>query len=350
MLNTEERSTVLYELARDAVPDTVDVWPALDRRLSSRRRAQATRRWLAIAATAAGVVGIATLASVPLWSAPEAVNAQTILDRAETVSDSGATTAVSTYHLLMTRTAKGAAITSEVWFSGVDLQRTVQQVTGSNGAVISRQNVVFNGPEAWIEDTENGVTRVIHTTGTTWTRPADSPSAKGNLSELIQSLGDKSCMAVSLLQNGATIAGQDTYVIRATPTRVGCGRSRSGAALESSPAAAEPSPVAADQRGLHVNGQPAGSRIEEQPAQLTIWVDKRSFLTLKTEVRDPHDVVTDRSEVSRVEYNISTPQATFAYTPPPGIAVATFSGGDGADVKRMLASTQSERSEPVKSH
>ena len=290
-----------------------------------------------MSAAAAGVVGIAALGSVPWWSAPEAVNAQTILDRAETVSESGATTAVNTYHLLMTRTAKGASISSEVWFGGPDRQRTVQQVSGSNGAVESRQDVVFNGAETWIADTENGVTRAVHTIGTTWTRPADSPPSQTNLSQLIQSLGDKACMAVRLEQNGATVAGQDTYVVSATPRRQGCGPSASAAA-----AAPSPGPT-----GLHVNGQPAGSRLEEQPAQLTIWVDKRSFLTLKTEVRDAQGVVTDRSEVSRVDYNLSIPEATFAYTPPAGVSVSTFTGGDGADVKRMLSSTQP--AQPAKS-
>jgi outer membrane lipoprotein-sorting protein len=59
-----------------------------------------------------------------------------------------------------------------------------------------------------------------------------------------------------------------------------------------------------------VNGQPADGLVA-QPNELTVWIDKPSFLPLKMEVRDAAGVVVDRSEVSRVEYNASMPEATF---------------------------------------
>jgi outer membrane lipoprotein-sorting protein len=342
MLNIQQRSRVLHDLADRAVPDTIDLWPALNARLTPRRRADARRtpRWVALIAAAAMVVAIIALGVVPWWSAPEAVSAETILDRAETAASTG-TTAVSTYHLLMTRvTGDAGTTTSEVWFGGPDRQRTIQQVTGPNGASVSRQDVVFNGPETWIEDTQNGVTRVIHTTGTTWTKPADAPAADPNLPDLLRGFGDKTCMAVRLEQAEASVAGQATYVIVAAPKLAGCAPS-AAAAVEASPG-----PAGAQPR-IRVNGQPAGG-VAPRPTQLTVWVDKRSFLPLRMEVRDAQGVVVDRSEVTRVEYNVSIADATFAYTPPPGVAVATFNGGNGADVKRLLASDPAGRTPPGK--
>ena|SRR5437763_2819263 len=87
------------------------------------------------------------------------------------------------------------------------------------------------------------------------------------------------------------------------------------------------------------------------PGSIDIWpsVNKRSFLPLRTEVRDAGGNVVDRSEVSSVEYNLPIAEATFTYTPPPGIPVANFSGGDGADVKRSLSSAPETRTPPAKS-
>src|SRR5579864_1794008 len=198
MLNLQERSNVLHQFAVDAVPETVDIWPGVMRQLGAPGRH--SRSWMLSAALAAGLVAVLALSGLPWWSAPEAVNAETILDRAETAASGGAPS-VSTYHLLMTRTAKDAdSITSEVWFGGPDRQRTIQQTAGPNGVVDSRQEVVFNGPDTWIEQTQNQQTRVVHTTGTIWTKPAGSPTAEANLTDLLRTYGDKSCMAVQLEQ------------------------------------------------------------------------------------------------------------------------------------------------------
>jgi outer membrane lipoprotein-sorting protein len=270
------------------------------------------------------------------------VSAETILDRAATAASTGTST-VSTYHLLLTRASTDAgATTSEVWYGGPDRQRTIQQAVGPNGATLSRQEVVFDGPDTWIETTDQGVTRVIHTIGTTWTKPAESPSDQPNLPELLRAFGDQSCLSARLEQTTATVAGQDTYVILARPAAFGCAPSAAAAAVEASPG-----PAGAQPR-VRVNGQPAGGLVT-QPSELTVWVDKRSFLPLKIEARDAHGVVVDRSEVTRVEYNLFMTAATFAYTPPPGVPVATFSGGSGADVKRLMASESDSRTPPRKS-
>ena len=102
----------------------------------------------------------------------------------------------------------------------------------------------------------------------------------------------------------------------ATPKSVGC----------------EP---AGGQSGIRVNGQAAGGLLLN-PAHPSVWLDKRSFLPQKTEVRDPQSVLVDRSEATSVQYNVSIRDSTFVYTPQAGVQVASFSGGYGADVKRQL--------------
>jgi outer membrane lipoprotein-sorting protein len=344
MLNIEQRSQALHELAEQAIPDSIDLWPNVRGQLPRPVRINGPHfagRWVAAAAMVTGLVAALAFGALPWWSAPDAVSAETILDRAEVAASMGATT-VSTYHLSMTRAIKDAGTSvSEVWYGGPDRQRTVQQMTGASGVVLSRLDVVFNGPETWIETAENGNTRVIHTTGTTWTRPADAPSSDTNPLDALQSYGDKACMGVRLEQSEASVAGQPTYVIVATPRPVGCGPS-AGPSVEASPG------PSGSQQGIRVNGQPRDGLLT-QPARVTIWVDKRSFLPLKTEVRDSNGVVLDRSEVTSVEYNVTMADATFQYTPRAGVSVTSFVGGDGADVKRALLSGEKSPTPPRKS-
>jgi MucB/RseB N-terminal domain len=75
---------------------------------------------------------------------------------------------------------------------------------------------------------------------------------------------------------------------------------------------------------------------------MQVWVDKETFLPLKTEVKDASGRVLDRSEVTSVEFGVSMPDTLFSYSPPPGVHVSTFTGGDGADVKRALSSSSSQ--------
>jgi hypothetical protein len=229
----------------------------------------------------------------------------------------------------MTRTSNdGGNTTSEIWFGGADRQRTTQQVVGANGAIASRQEVVFNGSDTWLAITDNGVTRVVHTVGTTWTRPAETPSDQANLADVLRSISSKTCMSARLEQTRSSVAGQDTYVVVAALSGQGCEPSSSAAGVGPSP---EPSA-----ERMRVNGQPAGGLLTRASA-LTVWIDKRSFLPLRMEVRNAQGAVVDRSEVSRIEYNVALPDSTFDYTPPPGVSVRTFTGGNGADVKRALA-------------
>src|SRR5438128_6862621 len=183
MISNEQRTSMLRDVAVQAVPDSIDLWPTIRVRAGLRAaRGPAVNRisrWLAFGAGAAGLIAALVVGSLLWWTVPESASAETILDRAESVARS--VSAVSTYHLLMTRQTssdKGSAtITSEVWFGGPDRQRTTQRIAAGDPAGPSTQDVVFNGPDTWIVISENGQTRAIHTTGTVWTRPADGPSS-----------------------------------------------------------------------------------------------------------------------------------------------------------------------------
>ena len=309
MNSTEDRTRVLDHIAARAFPDNIDLWPAVHAR--SRRQ---TRVWLAPLAAALVVATAAGLFA--WWSQPESVSAETIFDRAQGMA-AGATS-VQSYHLRMTRQspAKGVGVTtaSEVWYDGQDHQRTEQRTIDAHGALVSSQDVVFNGPDTWSAETNSGQTRVIHTAGTNWTRPADDPSSQGDMADVLARYGAKGCSTVQRRAGEATVAGQQTYVIDVTPGAGGC--------------------VTASPEPAHLSGQV--QRSEPGVSGLTVWVDTRSFLPLRLEVRDTRGNVVDRSQVTQVEYNVAIPPSTFQYTPPAGVTVATFSGGDGADVKRAL--------------
>jgi outer membrane lipoprotein-sorting protein len=133
----------------------------------------------------------------------------------------------------------------------------------------------------------------------------------------------KPCMNAQQ-QGEATVANRAAYVIAVTPKPGGCaptlGTSKAGPA------------------------QSGGKNVADVGiGQMLVWVDKQSFLPLKTEVRNPAGVLLERSEVTSVQYNVSLPDATFTYTPPPGATVSSFPEGTSADdVKRTIAESTAQ--------
>ncbi len=122
------------------------------------------------------------------------------------------------------------------------------------------------------------------------------------------------------------MASQATYIVVVAPNPLGCLLAWSAAN-----GAAARGPV------VHVSGEVQGIHLDAV-GETRVWVDKSSFLPLKTEVRDTSGTLLERSAVTSVQYNVSIAPSTFSYTPLPGVTVSTFSGGDGADVKRELSS------------
>jgi outer membrane lipoprotein-sorting protein len=320
-MNAHEKTATLTYIAELAVPD-LDLWPSIRQQLDERataadrrHRYSTWRRWTPAGLAAAAVLALIVAAALPLANRVETVSAETLLDHAQ------ATASVVGYHLLMTRQtpAKGnQSITSEVWFAGPDRQRSVEHTLNSAGATIATMEVVFDGPQAWLATTtEGGQPRVIHTTGTTWTRPAENPSPELNLTAVLAKYSqNKQCMTAQL-QGEATMANRATYVIN----------------VMRRPGQCADTIAVGDYKIGQVHGDTAAS---PTVGQMQVWLDKQTSLPLRTEVRDTAGTLLDQMQVTSVEYGGAFPSSVFTYTPPAGAVVSTFAGGDGADVKRAL--------------
>jgi outer membrane lipoprotein-sorting protein len=308
------------------------------------------------AAAAALALGVA---SGQFVGQPRAVSAEVVFDRAQAAADTAAASGVSSYHLTSTRQvpAKGnATVTQEVWYAGADRQRTDTRVT-LNGAPESVGGTIFNGPEAWFFSTDGGRTHVVHTTGTTgWTPPAQSPNEQGSVADLLASYAQKDCMDVRQ-QGEATVAGRAAYALLLTPRAAGCaGRP----AAPQTPADATKIAVAVATKAAAATAQagaprPTSSAAEREAAadaakraaqagaapaktlgQLTVLVDKQTFLPLRSEARAPDGSLLDRYEVTGVAYDVSIPASIFTYTPPAGAQVVDVTGGTAPEAKATV--------------
>jgi outer membrane lipoprotein-sorting protein len=336
-VNESNKTAILREIAEQAVPDTLDLWPAIHTQVdpataprsagsgpASTRRAWRRRSFFGLAAAAALalVVGAGSL----VWNQPQAASAQAILDRAQATAND-ASLVVTTYHLVLTRQVPGkgnAQLATEIWYGGKDRQRSETRTVDGTGAT-STQGTILNGAQTWLYfTTEEGKLQVVHTVGTTWNSPVEDPSKQASLADVLAQYSNaKGCMQAQ--QHGeATVANRPTYVIVATPKPGGCGGPLDAIAQAKARAASQ------------VRSGPSAGQ-DNQIGQMTVWVDEQTFLPLRTEVRSMSGTVLDRSEVTSVEYNVAIPDATFAYTPPAGANVFNYSGGSGADVKKALA-------------
>ena len=182
--------------------------------------------------------------------------------------------------------------------------------------------VILNGNQAWMISTENGQTRVVHTTGTTWNDPLQAPVPQTSVGDLLRQYASrKGCMGATL--GGQTsVAGRPTYVIDL--------QFRPNSCPSAGPTPAPDNPKAA------LGGKPAAGQ-DSQVDHMTVWVDSQTYLPLKTEVRNAANALLDRSEVTSVNYNVTIPDSTFTYETPAGAVVSNFTGGTGADVKQALS-------------
>ncbi|MBV9898382.1 MAG: outer membrane lipoprotein-sorting protein [Chloroflexi bacterium] len=276
-----DKTAILERIAAEAVSDRVDLWPAIHARVAHNRAS--TRRWLLPSVAAAAIAAIVGVTAALQLVGTDSVSAQTILDRA---SREAAAAAVSSYHLRLVR----GQDTTDLWYGGPDKQRSTQHSADGSG-----QDIVFNGPDTWIASTDKGQTTVIHTIGTEWNKPAEAPTPQGGLADLLKRYAQKDCAISRLEPQDGTVAGHTTYVVGVTPRTPTC-----------------------------------------QMNQLRIWVDKQTFLPLRTEVRDQSGNLIEQTQATVVDYNVAISDSTFAYTPPAGVQVRTFNGGTGAEVKRAM--------------
>src|SRR5262245_8495751 len=98
--------------------------------------------------------------------------------------------AVRAYHMRVVRQTFGekapnVTITAELWFAGAGRRRSTEQERDAAGAVVSSQDVLFDGPETWIANRDPRQRFVVHTTGTTWTQPVQDANRSASLADAL---------------------------------------------------------------------------------------------------------------------------------------------------------------------
>lgn len=250
-------------------------------------------------ATAAVLVLLA--GAVQLWAGRgQAVSAQDVIRRAEAAATEPRR--FRTFVVTETAEVRAAAtagsderVRSEIsrWYEAPGRWRreVVSTVVGADGQALSRGGLtsVSDGTTVWIHRLRDNVVLA---------RPAGSlaasdalgpfPEVTGGLSALLARAG--ACYTPRLL-GGDAVAGRAAYVVE-------LGRSRC------TPAAAAGEPDAAG----------------AEPVEWTIWVDRETFLILKS-VQQMDGEVVATSTVTSVQYDVPVEPARFAFTAPPGAKI-----------------------------
>ncbi|MBV9895649.1 MAG: hypothetical protein JO020_15910 [Chloroflexi bacterium] len=353
---------LLNEIAQRSFPDDHDEWPAIQARLDQRRRQLVARRW--VLSSACALMGFVLLAAtLVVTSRPETVSAESLLDRAGTISD-GAATSVHSYHVVATVTLGLAANREaapivqheETWFGGNGRVRQATQADAWSTLIVS------DGTHTWWQVARGASTYVapadgIRLSDAAYLNPLSESNA--NIASVIQFLTKSGCGQYGLAPD-QTVAGRAAYVVRVTHTLAGscwnpvqtlaqprpspvaasgAGPSKAppartdGSAKDSARVVAAPSPSA----GQAIIEKPAGASVEAQQVLNssvvdTFWIDKETFVPLKA-VQSLGPKGSSTYEVSSVEYNVALSDSLFQYTPPPGAQQLA----DAAAIKQRLA-------------
>jgi outer membrane lipoprotein-sorting protein len=335
----------LKGIAEQAVPEGIDLWPGIRSQVKgvtahtaqdgARNSRPNARQRVVIGVSAVAMTALIISATSPLWNVTQPVNAEAILDQAQSAADG--VPGVNAYHLIMTRQipSKGNIIvTTETWYGGADRQRSATQAQDASGAIAFIYEEVYSGTQAWIATTDDrGQTHVEHATGIDLMKPGDLIPGGNTLADVLaQYSNTKSCNnAVS--QGESTFAGRAVYVISVTPKPEGCATQVTGMI---------------DQK----TGKPADGKqgtVKAYGVQMRIQVDKVSFLPLMTELLDETGAVMELAQVTELQYNIAIPDSTFTYTPPAGAVVTDINGPTAGDVKGALRDDSTQNRQPVKS-
>ncbi len=309
-MNQIKDREALARAAQRGVGDDVDLWPRIRAGVLTARRRGPDRR---VAYTVAALTVLAALAVVvTLLSLPaQPVSAEAIVGKAQAaMTEPGA---VHTYHLreVTSYPAKaGYQIATEVWYDAKAGQRTRIE-TPVGGGSFDVEEYVSNGSAGWIAATHAGRTTVVQTALPKMAQQAEALGEANSLAGILTAYGTaKWCMNVAA-EGEATVAGQPTYIIVLTPRPDGCGVGPGGKT--------EP------------EGRPARPNMETR-----VWVDKRSFLPLKSEMRWPDGSVMQRTEVTEVQYDVNFDPALFVYSPPAGATVTGYDGSPDQNIKALL--------------
>jgi outer membrane lipoprotein-sorting protein len=281
-------------------------------RIRLHRRPVLTGLGIAAAIVAAAGIAIAT------GGHTAAVNAETILQKAQTATGGTPAGGVSSYHLEVTGRSQAGSMksssSSQVWSAGPDRLHIDSETSASEGepAASQRQSMIVDGERLWLVGTQAGTTTATSLKITPGAFLNQFSPVGGSVDAVLAALNDGNGCSSVQRRADATVAGRAVYVLSVTDNgpncRVATGGSRSGGMVVS----------CGGKAGVSTGPAAAGS---PPPAlHQTLWIDKQTFVPLKQETSSGE--VVSSYEVTRVEYNLAIPDATFSYTPPADADVA----------------------------
>jgi outer membrane lipoprotein-sorting protein len=287
------------------ISDLSDLYlaPVPDLRFEERPVRSASRGWLArllglgwrpaLVAAAAATILAAVLVAPPLWNGESRVSAEVIFARTSAAAQRNApAVATAGYHLVATiesPSQPGSVTTTETWYADPSHLRTEQNWSG--GGETADFGLAVSGDDAWLYGTFDGVVRVAH-------GPAPELGAtfgqQSAASDIGQVLSQYTANCQTARQDGEeTVAGRTAYKIVVTPDVRTC-----------------PATGGEPQKDIGKLGT------------LNVWVDKETFLPLKTEQLaseggPPGYIYT----VTSIEVGGDIAASTFEYVAPEGVAV-----------------------------
>jgi outer membrane lipoprotein-sorting protein len=281
------------ETARRAAPPTIaPAAIALSVRSVPRPLPIAARRRPALAGLATAAAVVLAVIALQVWSSTRPVSATAILQKAEATASGPARfrsfviTEVSEQYPAALAGSEDL-VRSEItrWYEtpGRWRREVTSTVLAPDGEVKSRGGLVSvsDGSTVWIHRLRDN-TVIVRPPGS---GGADElgpfPEVTGGLSGLLSQAG--ACYTPRVV-GGDTIAGRSTHVIA-------LGRSRCAPGAEAG----------------------AGTELVEW----TVWVDKETFLILKS-VQEVDGAVVATTTVTSIEYNTPLEASRFDFTPPPG--------------------------------
>ncbi|HEX5140810.1 MAG TPA: hypothetical protein VFX19_07690 [Dehalococcoidia bacterium] len=288
------------------------------------RRSHRLRPFAALAAAVAGVAFFVIGSSLWGGRATE-VSAETILQRTAGVAKTNTLAAGATSYHMVAETRYGmdegkqGSQTTETWFRDPEHVRVEEHAGGSSTVDLGQSR---DGDDFWLYGTFSGTNRAIHgPAGELGFGIVPGPGTGGtSLQNVLTQISSKGC-STATVQREDEVAGRTAYVIEVKPRWDSC----------------------AETRGVCKGACPEGAEKLSRDTSTLLWVDKETFLTLRSDFFTEGRVVSSYL-VTQLEVDADLPSEVFRYQPPAGVQVIEVT--NGADAKRAFAGIEDEKSVP----
>jgi outer membrane lipoprotein-sorting protein len=235
-------------------------------------------------------VAVALAATALRGGETHPVSAAEVFERASASAQSAAPSDdTPAYHMISTAGKLGTAkeFTTETWYGGAG--RFHIEDSAPDGFLFGQ---VVNGEDVWIDQTLDGITRAAHGSSAGLGKGFNGEFLAGqqSLADVLAQYGG-SCQSPEQIGEDTFLA-RSVYVIQVT---------------------ADPDLCGSDEENVKTRAI-AGS-------SLMLWVDQETFLTLKTEHREPDGTVAFSQAATEFTVSPQTPDSLFTYQPPEGTTV-----------------------------